>query len=64
MSKWTHSLCVQCWNGMRPGRQTAADGEGDREKCCRCGRVHSSGIYVREDPANMACGGKHEGDDD
>jgi hypothetical protein len=34
--------------------------DGDTEKCCWCGKEHSSGIYVREDPTKLMCKGMHK----
>lgn len=50
MSRWTHSICSECWNARYPGREPVALSAGPREVCCYCGARHNSGIYVREDP--------------
>lgn len=60
MSRWTHRLCVGCWE--------AGPGEDGRlpvtvrgiapSPCCRCDAMATGdGIYVRNDPATMACRG-------
>jgi hypothetical protein len=59
MSRWTHSICQDCWDKKNPDRQAfrLASVGHDEEKCCYCGKPHTSGIYVREDPAQVPCGG-------
>ena len=57
---WIHSICVTCWNEQRPSKPVGADDSGTSERCCFCGERHSSGIYVRQDPATVRCGGVHE----
>jgi hypothetical protein len=32
----------------------------DQESCCYCGETTTSGIYQRDDPATVPCGGRHE----
>ncbi len=64
MSRWTHSICEACWNRREPDREPVRIREEFRdeqaEPCCFCGKGHASGISVREDPALVACQGKHE----
>ena len=57
MSAWTHAICVECWNARHPDRKTTGRGVGAPLACCFCARETSDGIYVREDPANIHCGG-------
>jgi hypothetical protein len=61
VSRWTHSICVECWNKKNPDREPIAFKPDFREedKCCYCSEKHSSGIYVRENPADMPCNGEH-----
>ncbi len=51
-SKWTHQICVPCWNDKRPENAVDSEtyNEGDDETCCYCDRTNSSGIYLKEDP--------------
>jgi hypothetical protein len=60
-NRWRHSICQACWNERNPGREPVAVREEFRdekpEACCFCGRMHGSGIYVREDPGGVRCGG-------
>lgn len=62
MSAWTHSQCYPCWV-ERNGEKEPVTGPRDKvQKCCFCGRMHSSGIYVRGDPMDSLCQGKgHSG---
>lgn len=59
MSRWTHSICVPCWNKREPGREPIRLHVEfiSWETCCFCGESHASGIHVREDPAKMLCQG-------
>lgn len=43
---------------MNPGKQAFRVTDATPEKCCLCGG-QAKGIYVREDPLKMACGGVH-----
>jgi hypothetical protein len=50
-SRWTHSICAACWNAREPlTRRAFPDASNAEDKCCFCGAVHRSGIYVRHDP--------------
>jgi hypothetical protein len=58
---WTHAICGECWiqtkwpdeNGEFRGPVRVMD--APKETCCFCGRKTRVGIYVREDPAKLAC---------
>lgn len=67
MSRWTHSICDDCWTkreGDRtPHRVRFPEDGPNQSHCCFCGNHHSSGIYTREDPNEVACkaqGPEHE----
>ena len=60
MSKWTHSICVTCWNKKNPSRPPVRVAGGERDECCFCGDSHCSGIYIREDGDNLLCKGIHK----
>lgn len=60
MSRWTHSLCDECYAVLQPGREPSRIVQADMEACCRCCAMHQSGIYYRANPEHMACGGKHD----
>ena len=61
MSRWTHSICVECWNKQNPARSASRAGGGEPDVCCWCGKQHDSGIYVRSDPEELRCKGNHDG---
>lgn len=54
-SKFTHSICDDCWKKREPGRKPARTMDVDNHPCCFCGVAHDSGIYVRENPKNTKC---------
>jgi len=56
---WTHSICLICWENNQPGREPVTVKCG-KEVCCFCGRDTEDGIYIREDPKELRCQGKHE----
>ena len=58
MSKWNHSLCDECWAALEGARIPCRVKDGP-ETCCRCGEVHTSGIYQRRDPLTYLCNGTH-----
>jgi hypothetical protein len=64
MSRWTHSICEDCYYKLREERDWAKLPsrlrEPEPENCCYCGHQHQSGIYVRDDPNLVACKGEHE----
>ena len=61
MSRYTHALCVGCWNALHPDRRVAENSEqyrgGPRTRCCRCSQETDSGIYFRAEPDTLACKG-------
>ena len=59
VSKWNHVICGACWKRREGDRQPCRMVGGDKDKCCFCGGTTTEGIYVREDPMGVACGGKH-----
>lgn len=67
--RWSHAICERCWNLRNPDSMildpTATDPslptrfpELFSVPCCFCGKPQMSGIYTREDPAKIPCGGK------
>ena len=62
MSRWTHVICVQCWNAKNPDRPARETGVGYDENCCYCGVATNDGIYIRDAPSNTACKGEHKED--
>jgi len=59
MAEWNHSMCDACWNARHPHRQACAVIDAETEICCFCSDEHSSGIYIRRDPATLDC--DHDG---
>jgi hypothetical protein len=56
---WRHAICGLCWKVSRP-QSTPLRLVGElrvTERCCYCGDGTSAGIYLREDPSNVPCGG-------
>lgn len=67
MTRWTHAICVKCWNEREPHRPVRFDAvNGETEECCFCGQLTVSGIYNRSDPKSTPClgvnGSIHEED--
>lgn len=54
MSDWTHSICPHCWNKKHPATPFVQqrDGYGETKRCCWCGFVHASGLFLRENPVS------------
>jgi hypothetical protein len=52
---WTHPICDTCYSGMHGDREPVRLNEAVREdeKCCLCGTITRSGIYVRLDPKDV-----------
>lgn len=59
-SRWNHSMCADCWNARNPNRKAVKVIDAKQERCCFCAQIHSSGIYIREDPLKLFCHGEHE----
>lgn len=62
MSEWNHSICDECWTRQR-GEQIPCrlkEPYRESERCCFCGLMHRSGIYIRCHPSDMLCNGEHE----
>jgi hypothetical protein len=59
MSKWTHAICIPCWNEKNPDRDPITLREEEKETCCFCGAPTTAGIYIREDPNKVLCKGNH-----
>ena len=58
-NRWTHSICDECWKKRYPERGAHRLIGASPERCCFCGKEHKSGIFVRENPADMECNGIH-----
>ncbi len=66
MSRWTHSICEDCWNEREPLEPVRLKPEiRQAESCCYCGQTHTSGIYIRDNWAFTRCRGEtgiHKGE--
>lgn len=67
MSAWTHAICDDCFaKKMREqGRPfkpiRIVEQYREDEKCCFCGSGTRSGIYYRDNPADVPlCAGTHD----
>lgn len=61
VSAWEHSICLPCWYEKFPFHDptVSVSRVGKDSKCCYCESPTDDGIGIREDPAKVACGGKH-----
>jgi hypothetical protein len=60
MSSFTHLICDSCWAircyvRNEIGRVPTRLQHPETEPCCVCGLLTGSGIYFRENPANLSC---------
>lgn len=69
-SPWNHAICERCWFKQHPPRnvgdgtievrQPASVGVNQNiEICCYCSNLTVLGAYVRQDPAEVDCRGRH-----
>lgn len=58
-NQWRHSICDACWEKKNPSRvpHKLVTAVLEPENCCFCGEMHESGIYLREHPTGLWCGG-------
>lgn len=60
-SRFTHAICGKCWaarnNGIIPHQLVDAASVA----CCYCGNETTEGIYIREAPEKVPCGGSRIG---
>ncbi len=54
-SRWTHAICIECWDMKHPMRRPTRVVEPDPVKCCFCGSHTDAGIWTRADPATTPC---------
>jgi hypothetical protein len=62
-SKWNHAMCCHCWH-QEKGDRVPVRAVGREEVCCFCQTRNWDGIFVRRDPALVACGGEHGEDEE
>jgi uncharacterized Zn finger protein len=52
---WTQAICADCWDERHPDRLAVRVlGSPTLETCAYCGHVTKDGIYVRDDPREVA----------
>jgi hypothetical protein len=59
MNSTTHSICAACWKEKSPSETPLKMYVTELEKCCYCGALSKSGIYVTDEPENCLCKGVH-----
>jgi hypothetical protein len=50
---WTQPICDDCWDAEHPASPSPRRGQGNPERCCKCGEPTASGIYIRVDPQTV-----------
>lgn len=51
---WTQAICDPCFvDRYGHSRVVSRTTEPEREQCCDCGVPTTSGIYIRDDPAQV-----------
>jgi hypothetical protein len=55
---WLHSICDQCWDKLCD-YPPVKEKEPKQYRCCWCGELHTSGIFIHREPKNTPCKGKH-----
>lgn len=58
-SRFTHTICVDCWIKKNPDRQPTRVTGFKCETCCYCKSPTLDGIYVRGKPEETPCKGIH-----
>lgn len=53
MANWTQPVCDACYIMVLPGPKPHRLVDAQDETCCYCGKVTSSGIYMRVNPAHV-----------
>ena len=54
MSIWTHVICEKCWKDTGHDFEPTRFIPPETEICCYCGVETNSGIYIRNNPDNVA----------
>ncbi len=58
----THAMCDDCWSRTqqaRSGQPPTRTEDRAVQRCCFCGAETRSGMFMRQDPAGLRCGGRH-----
>jgi hypothetical protein len=69
---WNHTICEYCWfkdpatRDRFPTQLRREEGDLEVDRCCFCGSLKITRIYVRESPGSvrLRCAGTHGDDDD
>lgn len=56
-NRFRHTICEECWRERNGPRTPVRLRKPEPETCCYCWRSTASGIYVREAPEKVLCGG-------
>lgn len=51
--RWTQPVCDACWEAEHGDRRPFRIHPAHAEKCCLCGTMTRSGIFIRRDPATV-----------
>lgn len=54
---WNHVICDRCWDKEELNRRPVRVRDEGETRCCWCGGVTVSGIFVRRDPGSLPCEG-------
>lgn len=54
-----HAICDRCWVRRNPDRVPCRVLYVGPEKCCFCGEMTASGIYLRAPLDETICNGEH-----
>lgn len=60
MSEETYTICERCWRSIKPTPKVMGINDGPEDRCCSCSRSTSAGIYIKEDPKTLMCGGRRD----
>jgi hypothetical protein len=55
---WIHSVCERCWSDEMAKVVPFKIGGHELDVCCKCQKVHESGIYVKRKASLKDCGCK------
>lgn len=58
-SRWTHTLCRDCYAAVEPGRVPHIIEDASPEQCCRCQLPFVRPVFYRAKPEAFECGGDH-----
>ena len=59
---WRHAICPACWNQDHPDRpcdSLLGVLSGEPDLCCFCGWKTWARIFIRHNPRELLCRGRH-----